>query len=280
MQFALEVAKVQMEAGRRCILENPNPSEAWSEPELQKFLEEYEIYVSSFDQCRFGLRSIEGIHHKKPTKIASSSSKVCQELDGHVCIRDHIHAPVIGGSRVTARACIYPKPLARALVRGLEKRFDFDFAVKEGHAVSVEDDAEEDLTFEGAGFSNLQGDDDGADVDHPEEKGGKQVIIPANVRAAVLQLHQNTGHRSGKRLARALAIAAAPAEAIVAAKQLKCALSHEQRPPKARRPASLPMPRDMGDQVHIDLLEIEDVNQRTEVVCGACNWLCNKVSGR
>ena len=40
------------------------------------------------------------------------------------------------------------------------------------------------------------------------------------MRAAVLRLHQNTGHRSGKRLARALAIAGAPAEAILAAAEI------------------------------------------------------------
>ena len=116
---------------------------------------------------------------------------------------------MIGGHRVTARAGIYPKPLARALVRGLERQFDMDFAVKEVKAVSVDDDAEEELAFEGTGFQHLHGDDDGSDVDVAEEKDGKDVVIPAGVRAAVLRLHQTTGHRSGKRLARALAIAGA-----------------------------------------------------------------------
>jgi len=262
MDFAIEVAELQMRGGRHCILENPKPSGAWSEPAMQKFLEEFEIYVSNFDQCRFNLRNIEGFLHKKPTRIATSSSKVNLELEGHVCRRDHFHAPVLGGSKVTARAGIYPKPLARALVRGLERQFDSGFAVREVFAVDgADDDAEEELAFEGAGFLNPQGNEDGSDVDEPDEKDGKTVAIPAGVRAAVLRLHQNTGHRSGKRLVRALAIAGAPSEAILAAKQLKCAVCQEQRPPRARRPASLPLPKDMGDQLHVDLIEVEDVRE-------------------
>ena len=61
---------------------SPKPSGAWKEPLKQKFLEETDVRVSSFDQCRFGLRSLDGIPHKKPTCIASSSSKVSQELEG------------------------------------------------------------------------------------------------------------------------------------------------------------------------------------------------------
>ena len=169
MEFALEVARLQMSAGRHCILENPRPSEEWIEPLMQKFLEEMEIYVSNFDQCQFNLRSLEGMFHKKPTRVASSSSKVCQELDGWICKRDHVHAPVIGGTRGTAHAGIYPKPLACAMVQGLEKQFESDFACREVFALDAGEDAEEELAFEGAGFSNLRGDDDGSDVDEPEE---------------------------------------------------------------------------------------------------------------
>ena len=95
MDFALRLAKLQMDAGRHCVLENPKPSGAWDEPPMKKFLEENDVHVSQFDQCRFGLRSVEGVLHRKPTKVASSSSKVCQELDGRVCMRNHVHPPFL-----------------------------------------------------------------------------------------------------------------------------------------------------------------------------------------
>ena len=271
MEFALNMAKIQLDAGRHCVLENPKPSEAWNEPLMQKFLEENDVFLSQFDQCRFGLRSVDGMLHRKPTQVASSSSKVTQELDGRVCKRDHTHAPCLGGSQVTARAGIYPVPLARAMVRGLEKQFESEFAVKEVNVASAGDDAEEELAFEGAELPALKGDEDGSDVDEADG-GGASVTVSSGVRAAILRLHQNTGHRSGKRLARALAIAGAPPEAIAAAKQLKCAICHEKQPPRARRPASLPMPKDMGDQVHVDLLEIEDVNEVRYYVAHATDY--------
>ena len=37
MKFALEIARIQMSEGRHCILENPKPSLAWSEPEMKRF---------------------------------------------------------------------------------------------------------------------------------------------------------------------------------------------------------------------------------------------------
>ena len=77
-----------------------------------------------------------------------------------------------------------------------------------------------------------------------------QPKMSAGVKVAVKKLHEATGHRDNKRLARALVLAGAPAEVVAAAKAQKCELCDEQRPPKSRRPASLPTPRDTSDQVH------------------------------
>ena len=54
-------------------------------------------------------------------------------------------------------------------------------------------------------------------------------------------LHENSGRRNPARLARALVITGAP-----------------KAPPKARRPASLPGPREPGDQVCVDVLDVFD----------------------
>ena len=84
------------------------------------------------------------------------------------------------------------------------------------------------------------------------------------------RLHESTGHRSNKRLARALVLAGAPREVVHAAKCHRCSLCDEKKPPKARRPASLPTPRDVGDQVHIDVLEVFD-NFERKVLCDPCH---------
>ena len=46
-----------------------------------------------------------------------------------------------------------------------------------------------------------------------------------------------------------------------AARFLKCSVCSERKGPKTRRPASLPVPKDTSDQVHIDIFEAEDVNE-------------------
>ena len=53
-------------------------------------------------------------------------------------------------------------------------------------------------------------------------------------------------------------IAGAPMEAAIAAKQLRCSLCHERRPPTVQRPSSLPAPRQPGDQVAVDIFDSFD----------------------
>lgn len=93
-------------------------------------------------------------------------------------------------------------------------------------------------------------------------------ISPA-IRQAVHLLHVNTGHRSPLRLARALAVCGAPSEVVAAARQLKCSVCASRKPPKAARPASLPPPREMGQQVRVDLVILEDALRRSYVVVHA-----------
>ena len=73
LRFAVKLARLQHRAGRHFVLENPLPSAAWKDPEMIRLFEELGCYVAELDQCRFGLRSLEGIPHKKPTRLATSS---------------------------------------------------------------------------------------------------------------------------------------------------------------------------------------------------------------
>ncbi|CAK9063210.1 unnamed protein product, partial [Durusdinium trenchii] len=260
MRFALELAKLQLKEKRHCILENPKPSAAWKEPEMRKFIEENDVHEAAFDQCRFGLMNLDGQLHRKATVVASSSPLVVERLHGMCCRRDHDHAQVIGGSKVTAHAGIYPLALARAFVRGIEDQFDKDHKAYELLAVDVGGNEEEDSH---PAVHDVSEDEDDEYQLQPSEAN---MTIPAAIKAAIKRLHENTGHRSNRRLARALTLAGAPVEAIVAAKRHKCDVCRERAPPKLKRPASLPSPKDFGDQVHIDLLEVEDGREQKYVV--------------
>lgn len=255
------------------MLENPRGSLAWALPELVQFVEKPKkpnIETVDFDQCAFNLRSALGFLHRKSTRIATSSSCVADELQGMKCSKDHLHQPVIGGSKITSRAGHYRVALAKAIVKGLEKQFHEDFG--KCREVLAVDGAEE-----------IQSDDEGANqVMDPFESeseissDGDQVTpearIPSSIKLAVKRLHENTGHRSNRRLARALVLSGAPKEVVMAAKMLRCSLCDEKKRPKSRRPSSLPTPKDVSDQVHIDIFECSDILEQRFYVVHAIDW--------
>ena len=148
----------------------------------------------------------------------------------------------------------------------MERQFEADFK-KPHYTLAVEDGEEiEDET-------QLPVDLDESDSDglpHDDQQGPK---ISASVKQALKRLHENTGHRSGRRLARALAISGAPPAMVQAARHLKCSICDEHKIPKARRPATLPTPKDVGDQVHMDLFEIWDISEARFYVVHAIDYV-------
>ena len=260
MDFALELAQIQLDGGRHYVLENPKPSGAWKEPRMVKFLTSRAPAIVDIDQCRFGLHSRQGNLHRKSTRLVSSSSSVISMLEDRKCTRTHLHDPVIGGVAVTARAGHYPVQLAKSLVKGMETEFHVG-SLKGSEVLAV---------------GHGEGDDDFAmsalphfDSDPEVEEGIEQPVgerIPASIKATVARLHENTGHRSNRRLARALTLAGAPAIVVRAAKEHKCSICMERVPPKPQRPASLPQPRDVSDQVHCDLLEAVDSQENKYII--------------
>ena len=75
---------------------------------------------------------------------------------------------------------------------------------------------------------------------------------------SLMNMHVNTGHRSLRRLARALTIAGAPRETIRAVRFLKCSVCQEKRKKRTRRPAAIPRARSFNDRVHMDLVQCWD----------------------
>ena len=267
LQFALDVAEEQVKAGLRYILENPAGSRAWKLDAVRAWLQRMKaMMVVKFDQCRYNLRGSTGELHMKPTFFATSAQAVVSEFLDKRCRRDHVHEQVIGGSRVTGPAGRYSSELAGAIVRALENQLEWELrrggsmsahdvlALEDGDDVVHEDDVQADhgeLVQYGI-------DDSGSDVDVGVEDETK-VEVSSKTMQAIKRLHEATGHRSTKRLARALVITGAPIAAVLAAKRLKCSVCDERRRAKPRRPMSVPMPKDVNDQVHIDLLVAEDI---------------------
>lgn len=273
VKFAFKMAERQIARGRHVVLENPKGSRAWKLPWVRMMLRKLGLKLVGFDQCRYGLRSVRGFLHKKPTYFATSSQAVHSRFVDKKCKRNHVHDLVFGGQKTTRRAGLYTLPMARAMVKAMEEQFEMDGqrevevlvqeAMTAGDDVDVGPEAQDETAADGSAVEFIYEDSE-SDVEVPNED---EVKIPAAVKLAVKRIHESTGHRSNKRLARALAISGAPPEVILAAKHLKCDVCAERRQPKTRRPASLPVPKDTSDQCHIDLFVVEDAADRSYVVC-------------
>ena len=254
------------------MIENPLGSAAWRQPALRRLRADSHCRQVLVDMCRFNLRhQPSGEWHKKPTRLLTSSQAVVSKFLGKRCTGGHVHAPVMGGSKITTAAGHYTKSFANGLVEAFEDEFNFETLCQHQALVTHEcyevvgghgglDYVHEVLAEDGLGENSESDDDLG------EKYLGE--ITPA-VRAAVRRVHEATGHRSARRLARALLISGAPPEAVQAARELRCDVCDERKNPKARRVGSLPPPRAVGEQLHADLVMVEDAAGNVYVVAHA-----------
>ena len=269
--FACRLARLQMDAGRHFVMENPLGSRAWTTPPLLSLRRDLRTREVSVDMCRFDLRGPLGLRHKKPTRILTSSQSVRSALLGCRCTGKHRHEPTMGGAAVTTAAGHYTRKFAEKLVVAFEAEFDFEaamatrevkvsecFEVVGGH--SAVDFYHEVLAEDVGEF------DDDSDADLGEPFKGE---ITSAVRAAVRRVHEATGHRPPRRLARALLLSGAPPAAVQAARELRCDVCQERKAPKSRRVAGLPPPRTVGEQIHVDLLMVDDALGNVYVVAHA-----------
>ena len=208
IRFAIQVAELQVREGRHYVMENPRPSQAWKTDELESFMTQHHAMKVFIDMCYFGLKAANGLFHRKSTQLVTSMQAVISNMLDCQRPGDHTHAPVIGGSKVTAIAGHYTAAFADALVDSFLQQFDFEssFMWKDPLDLDFEVNSTEHVHEANAGETGESGGDEELDL-KPDD--GKITITPA-IRQAVMRLHVNTGHRSNLRLARALLVAGAP----------------------------------------------------------------------
>ena len=81
------------------------------------------------------------------------------------------------------------------------------------------------------------------------------------LQRALMSIHENSGHRAFRARGRALKISGADPRVVGVCRLMKCTVRQELARTKPRRPATLPKARYLGDVVHVDLLQAEDVNE-------------------
>ncbi len=128
LTFAAAVYKMQVLGGRHFLHEHPAGATSWTHPAIVKLraLEGVGAVVSH--QCEFGLETTTADGRRalamKPTRFMSSAPAVLEALSRR-CQGDHVHAPLLGGTRARD-AAVYPPGLCEAIARGAAEQLRRD----------------------------------------------------------------------------------------------------------------------------------------------------------
>lgn len=91
--------------------------------QVKHVLRHSSVQIAEFDQCQFGLKSLQSkTPVKKRTRIMTNSGHLMNALNGKFCPGDHIHQVVSGsegGMKRSQAAQIYPDPLVHSICEAL-----------------------------------------------------------------------------------------------------------------------------------------------------------------
>ena len=124
LRFAWKVMQLVISYGGCFVFENPLTARTWLEIEIQQLMDRDEVILVAADQCRFGLRSLDGNLHKKPTGFLTNSPEIAQQLSLR-CDGSHQHELILGnnkGGNRARQAQEYPPKLVDAILRGYRKQ--------------------------------------------------------------------------------------------------------------------------------------------------------------
>ena len=220
LHFVKKAVKAQRARGGAVLGENPKPSKAWLEPDIQEAFEG--MGDTTTDMCQYNLRKPneefpeeEPMYLKKRTRLRGTPEilKHCSRLcTGH----QHLHTPVLGGVKINGHwkalsefAGGYTKAFASQVLKGAEEY------LKKGRVqesfVSKEEVPEE-------RFETLE---DVEQESEDEAEGKEEAPIIQRNRQLDL-LHRRLGHPSNEVLARMLRLAGAEKWLQDAAHRLQC----------------------------------------------------------
>ena len=126
LNFSCEICELVMSYGGTFLLEQPRTSKAWKESKVQKLASKPEVQFTVNDQCMFGLKSFEGVPHKKATGWLCNNAMVSKALDRQ-CDHTHDHMPVFGsgpGGPRARRAQEYPRQLVDTILGAYARSLD------------------------------------------------------------------------------------------------------------------------------------------------------------
>ena len=95
VDFAVQCAKMQLDAGRDVAFEHPQFSDMWEDRSLQDVMADVRTETVDFDMCQFGLRATtDGQFLRKPTRVLTSHNGIRWMLRNKKCVEIlHMYTP-------------------------------------------------------------------------------------------------------------------------------------------------------------------------------------------
>ena len=124
--FCCALYREQIAAGRYFLHEHPKSATSWREPCMESLASEPTVMQMCIDQCAYRLVSKDGEGEapaKKPTKFLTNSAALQQDLC-KFCPGCKRHVNLVEGRAKAAQH--YPKPLCRAVTRGIIEQARMD----------------------------------------------------------------------------------------------------------------------------------------------------------
>ena len=118
LQEAMEWCKMQHQAGRYYLLENPLTSRLWDEPSVKSMLEETNGFLSTCHSGAYGGVNSKGQLIKKAFRFASNSKDLLSFLDHKLTAAELEQCTPLEGKEVTLSQ-EYPPGLVTSILRGI-----------------------------------------------------------------------------------------------------------------------------------------------------------------
>ena len=131
VNFTMELCKIQHDAGRLFIFEQPLQATSWELRAVKQVMRIAGVLTVKAGQCRLGLltRGAEGqlTAVNEPTRFMTNSPSIAAYLDVK-CDGDHMHRSLLAGRARGAQ--VYPTELRHAICKGLVDHLAWEAAEK------------------------------------------------------------------------------------------------------------------------------------------------------
>lgn len=221
--FAMELCRLQHQAGRIFIFEHPLGADSWKEEDVEQVRQLSGVKSVHVDQCMYGLCDpLNKRRYKKATRLLTNSQH--GDMLMRRCDGNHDHQVIEGQVKVGGRwinrsrmAQVYPRKMVEAIVRlaRLERN-------KAEHDVLASEKLEDNKDLEN------------------------------NIR----RCHVNLGHPSKERFIHMLKSANASHAAIEAAKKLNCSVCSAKRLQNAHQVAKTKRAEAFNQRLNMDVFDL------------------------